>query len=159
MFTTKFSIGRTRRHRRQKGFTLVEVLIALVIMTIGMLGIAALYVEGLRSSRTAIFRTTAVNLAADMMDRIRANPAATAAYAGGGALSNCVNGNNDCLPAELAQHDIQLWEDRIAAQMPAGAAGDVVFVAGVPVDTYVIQIQWPEAGYDQDLTYTLAARL
>ena len=56
-----------------KGFTLVEVLVALVVMSVGMLGIAALYLEGLRAGRTALYRTTAVNLAADMADRIRAN--------------------------------------------------------------------------------------
>ena len=59
---------------RLSGFTLVETLVALVVMSVGMLGIAALYIEGLRSGQTSIARTTAVNLAADMADRIRSNP-------------------------------------------------------------------------------------
>src|SRR5512138_827355 len=74
------------------GFTLIEVLIALVVLAIGMLGIAAVYLEGLRASRDALLRTQAVILAADMGDRIRANryvlagaqlydPSATAATA------------------------------------------------------------------------------
>ena len=70
--------------RRQRGFTLVEVLVALVVMSVGMLGIAALYLEGLRAGRTALYRTTAVNLAGDMADRIRANRNAGLAYAGTG---------------------------------------------------------------------------
>lgn len=69
---------------RHRGFTLIEVLVALVVMSVGMLGIAALYLEGLRAGRTALYRTTAVNLAADMADRIRANPNAGLAYAGTG---------------------------------------------------------------------------
>ncbi|MCL4720697.1 MAG: prepilin-type N-terminal cleavage/methylation domain-containing protein, partial [Gammaproteobacteria bacterium] len=48
--------------RHDRGFTLIEVLVALVVMSVGMLGIAALYLEGLRASRTAVYRTTAVNL-------------------------------------------------------------------------------------------------
>ena len=41
----------------------MEVLVALVVMSVGMLGIAALYLEGLRAGRTALYRTTAVTLA------------------------------------------------------------------------------------------------
>ena len=47
-------------HRKgQRGFSLIEVLVALVVLSIGMLGIAALYVDSLRSGRTAIHRTQA----------------------------------------------------------------------------------------------------
>ena len=56
-----------------KGFTLVEVLVALVIFAVGLLGIAALHIEGLNAGRTALNRTQAVALASDLADRIRAN--------------------------------------------------------------------------------------
>ena len=150
---------RLLRFQRQRGFTLLESLISLVVLSIGMLGIAALYVEGLRAGRTAVYRTTAVNLAADLMDRIRANRGATVAYAGGPALNNCVNQANDCTPAEMAQHDLQLWENEIGQRVPPGSASSVVFLPGPVVDTYRIQVQWPEPGYDQPLTYTLEARM
>lgn len=145
--------------RNQNGFTLLESLISLVVLSIGMLGIAALYVEGLRAGRTAIFRTTAVTLAADMMDRVRANPVARGAYAGGPALNNCVNAANDCTPAEMAAHDISLWQAEIAARMPPGTAQNIVFVPGPIVDIYTVQILWPEPGFPQPLSYTLSARL
>ena len=150
---------RLLRFQRQRGFTLLESLISLVVLSIGMLGIAALYVEGLRAGRTAVYRTTAVNLAADLMDRIRANRGATVAYAGGAALNNCVNQANDCTPAEMAQHDLQLWENEIGQRLPPGSESNVVFLPGPIVDTYRIQLQWPEPGYDQPLTYTLEARM
>ena len=67
---------------RQEGFTLLEVLVALVIIAVGMLGVAVLYVEGMKAERTSVYRTTAVNLVADLADRIRANPTGTGAYAG-----------------------------------------------------------------------------
>ena len=69
------------RHTRVSGFTLVEVLIALVILSVGMLGIAGLYVHSMQAGRTSIFRHHAVTLAGDIADRIRANPRAGPAYA------------------------------------------------------------------------------
>lgn len=145
--------------QHQKGFTLLEALISLVVLSVGMLGIAALYVEGLRAGRTAVYRTTAVTLAADLMDRIRSNRGALAAYAGGPGLNNCVNQATDCTPAEMAAHDLQIWNDEIDRRMPQGTQGNVAFGPGPVVDTYTIQIQWPEPGYDQPLNYTLIARL
>ncbi len=144
---------------RQGGFTLLEALISLVVLSIGMLGIAAMNVEGMRASRTAVFRTTAVALAGDMMDRVRANPAGQAAYAGPAGLNNCVNNNNDCTSLEMAQHDLQLWQDEIAARMPPGTAADIEFLPGGVVDTYRIRITWPEAGHADPLSYILVARL
>lgn len=145
--------------QNQKGFTLLEALISLVVLSIGMLGIAALYVEGLRAGRTAVYRTTAVTLAADLMDRIRANRGAQAAYAGGAALNQCVNQDTDCTPIQMAQHDLQIWQDEIGNRMPPGTQANVQFGGGPVVDTYTIQIQWPEPGYDAPLAYTLIARM
>ena len=83
---------------RRAGFTLVEVLVALVVMAVGLLGIAGLYVEGLRAGRTAVYRSAAVTLASDMADRIRGNPGGAYAGAGPGADNGCVNGGGDCAP-------------------------------------------------------------
>ncbi len=145
-----------QRNPGQKGFTLVEVLVALVVMSVGMLGIAALYLEGLRAGRTALYRTTAITLAADMADRIRANRNAGLAYAGTGpgAASGCVNGPVDCTAAELAADDWLDWSTRLSAQLPEGASGEVV-VAGAAPATYTITVAWPEIGQEEPATYTL----
>ncbi|HID48830.1 MAG TPA: type IV pilus modification protein PilV, partial [Chromatiales bacterium] len=62
-----------------RGFTLLEVMIALVIFSIGLLGLAGLQARGLQSNTTAQYRTTAMILAYDMADRIRANSTGVAA--------------------------------------------------------------------------------
>src|SRR6185503_6410096 len=64
----------------QSGFGLVEALVALVVVSVGMIGIAVLYGQGLGASRTALYRTQAVILASDMADRIRLNRRAGNAY-------------------------------------------------------------------------------
>jgi type IV pilus assembly protein PilV len=89
--------------RRARGFTLVEAMVALVVLAVGMLGIAGLYVTTLRSGGGAIFRMQAVNLAADLADRIRANRGANVAYQGAAANNNCYGtGSVDCAPALMA---------------------------------------------------------
>ncbi len=144
---------------QNKGFTLVEVLVALVVMSVGMLGIAALYLEGLRAGRTALYRTTAVNLAADMADRIRANRNAGIAYAGTGpgADSACVNGPADCTAEQLAADDWFSWSNQLDAQLPTGASGEVEIAGAAPV-TYTITVAWPEIGQVEPATYALSVQ-
>lgn len=126
----------------QRGFSLVEVLITLVIMSIGMLGIAGLYVQSMQAGRTSTFRHHAVTLASDVADRIRANPTAGAAYAAAnGVDSNCVNGGIDCDAAEMAGNDILLWQDQARESLPGGQVG-IVFDGGVLPATYQITISW-----------------
>ena len=130
---------------RQSGFSLVEVLIALIIMSVGMLGIAGLYVQSLQAGRTSMFRHQAVSLAGDVADRIRANPTAGVAYAGAGANNNCVAANVDCDVVGMAAHDIWVWDQQAVNSLPTG---DVVvaFDDTVTPPVYTITVNWNEPG-------------
>ena len=131
--------------RKTRGFTLIEVLIALIIMSVGMLGIAGLYVHSMQAGRTSVLRHNAVTLAGDIADRIRANPRAGAAYALAGANNNCVDGGVDCTIGEMAANDIWLWDQQAATTLPNGQV-NVVFNNGVVPPTYQITITWTEPG-------------
>jgi type IV pilus assembly protein PilV len=137
---------------RVSGFTLIEVLIALIIMSVGMLGIAGLYVHSMQAGRTSMFRHHAVTLAGDVADRIRANTQAFAAYAGAGANNNCVNGGIDCTGPQMAANDIFLWNQQAAANLPGGNVG-IVFNNAVVPPTYQITVTWNEPG--EVLTYVV----
>ena len=99
----------------QRGFTIVEALVALVVLAVGMLGIASLYVTTLRASGSAMSRMQAINLASDLGDRIRANRTAEAAYAGAAAANGttCIGtgvdlhsrANGRARPVRLASGD------------------------------------------------------
>ena len=130
---------------RQTGFSLVEVLIALIIMSVGMLGIAGLYVQSLQAGRTSMFRHQAVSMAGDIADRIRANPSAGVSYAGAGADNDCVDANVDCDVAGMAAHDIWLWDQQVANSLPNG---DVVvgFDDTVTPPIFTITVSWEEPG-------------
>lgn len=137
-----------RETLRVSGFTLVEVLVSLVVLSVGLLGIAALYVESLRAGRMSLNQMSAVTLAADMADRIRANPAAGVAYAGNGpGIDNaCVNGFVACTPAELASDDWFRWRQDVAARLPSNATASIDVVNAPPLIRYTITLNWPESG-------------
>ena len=141
--------------RNSKGFSLVEVLIALIIMSVGMLGIAGLYVQSMQAGRTSMLRHHAVTLAGDVADRIRANPAAGAAYAASpGQNFNCVSATANCNVAQMAAHDIFLWQAHAAEFLPAMADGSdqvvVAFNAGALPPMYTITVRWDEPTPDEN---------
>jgi type IV pilus assembly protein PilV len=138
--------------KRNGGFTLVEVLIALIILSVGMLGIAGLYVHSMQAGRTSLFRHHGVTLAGDVADRIRANPRAAIAYSQAGANNNCVNGGVDCTPAQMAANDIDLWDQQAADTLPNGTV-TVVFDNAVLPPTYEITVAWDEPG--ENMTYII----
>ncbi len=142
----------SKASKRVQGFTLVEVLIALIILSVGMLGIAGLYVHSMQAGRTSLFRHHAVTLAGDVADRIRANPRAVGAYALAGANNNCVDGGINCTPAQMAANDIFLWDLQATDTLPTGTVA-VVFDNALVPPTYQITVSWNEPG--QVMTYSI----
>jgi len=135
--------------KNSRGFSLVEVLIALVIMSVGMLGIAGLYVHSMQAGRTSMLRHHAVTLAGDIADRIRANPTAGAAYAAApSANTTCVDQNADCNVAQMAAQDILLWRAQALEFLPPMANNTeqvvVNFNAGTLPQSYTVTIRWDE---------------
>jgi len=128
--------------------------VALVVISVGMLGIAAMYVEGLRAGRTSVYRSAAVELVADMADRIRANSVGQAAYSGLAGDNDCVNGADDCSPAELAADDLFWWTQSIGGRLPGGE-GVVAYAAGADTNQYTIVVTWTEPGVAEPLAYTM----
>ncbi len=155
------------RFARSAGFSIVEALVALVVLSVGMLGIAALYVESLRAGRSAVYHTQAVNLAADMADRIRANRAAGAAWTltatASPTVQGCVDGGVNCNPGQLAQDDQARWRDSISAQLPGDGAGTpngtIAVNTGLVPNQYTITVTWSEPGSPQPLSYILTMQI
>jgi type IV pilus assembly protein PilV len=152
--------GRSARAAHSRGFTLVESLVSMVVISVGMLGIAALYVEGLRAGRSSIYQSIAIDLASDMADRIRANPTAGVAYAGPGpgVNRNCVAAGINCTPVQLAEDDTWWWHQSVPTLLPAGQA-NVAVVAGGVNSAYTITVSWSEPGFTQRLDYVLSVQL
>ena len=136
-------------NKRLQGFSLVEVLIALIIMSVGMLGIAGLYVQSMQAGRTSMLRHHAVTLAGDIADRIRANPTAGAAYAAAtGTDNNCIAQSTDCNAAQMAANDIFVWQAQAASFLPvfadASSQVQITHNAATNPQTYTIVVRWDE---------------
>ncbi|HGX92945.1 MAG TPA: type IV pilus modification protein PilV [Candidatus Tenderia sp.] len=141
--------------RQQRGFTLIEVLISIVILSIGLLGIAGMQATSMSNNHQAFIKTQAANMAADMADRIRANRDAAAAYANFSTVEapadpGCINAG--CPGAQLAQYDLFQWSQPfVRALQPAlpGGRGFISWVDnGAGQEVVTITIVWHEPNSD-----------
>jgi type IV pilus assembly protein PilV len=140
---------------RAAGFTIVEVLVSLIILSIGLLGIAKLVLYSAHSNDSAYLRSQATQLAYEILDNMRANP--TAAAAGnynttlGAAASNpgfsCLN-TNCPVASNLALYDVYIWKSRLAAGATGGALpsgqGAVTVTGTAPIMATIV-VQWDDA--------------
>jgi type IV pilus assembly protein PilV len=152
---------RTLTTSRARGLTLVECLIALVVLSMGLLGMAGLIIQGLRGGHGALLRTQAVNLVTDMAERIRANPAAGGAYdcsryASGPTTRNCAptdsTAGTNCTTTELAEDDLARWQQAARTFLPLGpdsCAANVEYAASPASDEparFRVSVTWLERG-------------
>jgi type IV pilus assembly protein PilV len=114
-------------HKKTRGFSLIEVLVAMVILAVGLLGVAGLFANSLKSADNAYLHSQAVVLAYDMSDRIRANPSALAKY-GQTPPTTITNNcrNSTCTPAALASADLYEWNNSVSSSLPSGTASVAV---------------------------------
>ena len=133
---------------RQSGFSLFEVLIAMVLLAVGLLGLAAMQVTGLASNQSAHQTSQSTLLAYDIADRVRANSSAAATYLTAnttleeavedGVQEGCKT-TTGCTPAQLAQNDLLEWHNSLASALP-GATGTLVVADNI----YTVAINWDQ---------------
>ncbi|MCD9030691.1 type IV pilus modification protein PilV [Luteimonas sp. Y-2-2-4F] len=141
-------IGRIRRAGRpgQGGFTLLEVLIALVVLAVGLLGLALMQTLNLRYTKSAEQRTRAVNLAGTVLDVMRSNRSQAAQYVVTRADFASVTAAGGCASdATLdAEANRARWMCEVREALGPGAEAAVSYNAGTGVASVVLE--WPEEG-------------
>jgi len=123
--------------RHQFGFTLLEVMVAFMVMAIGLLGVMGLQNTAIRNNANSTAQMQAVLLSKEMADLVRANPEAIKA---GRSYNNVTGANNaacatsaTCTTLQMAQYDKWLWDARVVESIGTGATG-VVCVDSSPDD-------------------------
>jgi type IV pilus assembly protein PilV len=114
--------------RRARGFTLLEVLIALLIFSLGLLGLAGLMVVSVKTNQSAYLRTQASFLAQSMADRMRANIAVIDAYEGtynSGSEGDATCDDTACDPTALAANDRAVWSRQLVTFLPPNSTASI----------------------------------
>ena len=132
-----------RRH--QRGFTLIEVLVTVIVLSIGLLGLAGLQAVALKFNSTAYQRSQATVLIYDMIEQMRA----MRAQSDKGRLYDylsCISGGA-CDPT--VQADIQEWNNMISRNLPSGNLSvtrcDPNSATPCPANTYIFSIRWDDS--------------
>jgi type IV pilus assembly protein PilV len=143
---------------RNTGFTLVEVLVSLVVFSIGLLGIGKLILFSSRANDSAYQRDQATALAYSMLDSMRANRATAVAggYSGTDVASsnpssqNCTDASFNCTGTTLAQYELAMWQTSLLSALGPCGTGMVKTASatdpstGASVTTATISVQWDD---------------
>jgi len=132
---------------KNTGFTLIEVLIAMLVLAVGLLGLAGLQATSLRNNQSAYNRSQATQLTYDLADRMRANFTEANKLAASvyittdptAAAERPCNGAPGCNPQLMAENDLFEWNRTVTTTLPSGA-GTIVEAAGV----FTITINWDD---------------
>lgn len=135
--------------KNKAGFTLIEVLITMLVLGVGLLGLAGLQTTGLRNNLSAYNRSQATQLAYDFADRMRANVEdagkgdtstyITQSLAGAQHQTTCVVQSTSCLTANMAQQDLFEWNRDVAAILPEGV-GSITQSGGL----FTLTVKWDD---------------
>lgn len=130
--------------RNQNGFSMVEILITVLVLSLGLLGMAGLITTGMRSNAVAQYRSIATQQTLDMADRMRANLVAVRAGSYDAITANIPTSNDcvasECSAAQMAAYDHAQWNTANSRSLPGGA-GTVV---GNLTAGFVITLMWTE---------------
>lgn len=107
-----------------RGTTMVEILVTVIVFSIGLLGIIGMQTVGLRNNTTAYNRSQATILAYDIADRARANPLGASSYNFSSSLptsaASACETTSGCSNSQMAQYDVYNWLQYLAQGLPAG---------------------------------------
>lgn len=137
---------------RQQGATLIEVLVSILLMSIGLVAMAAMQVNAVQYSKTNEMRSLATLLANDLADRMRANRSSATSYntsnttyrAPTAAPANptplCEGLDSTCDTANMATYDLIKWQQALFQQLPLGTG----FVRAASNDQVDIWVVWTD---------------
>lgn len=121
--------------RAMRGFTLLEVLVAMIVLSVGLLGLAGLMASSLKNSHSAYMRSQATWLAYDVLDRMRANRQVALAGGYNLALGAAPGGSG------LAKTDLSEWDTALANTL---TEGDGSITMG-PNGAVTVIVQWNDS--------------
>lgn len=153
MNTHRSAFGR----RHQGGFSLIEVMIAILVLGFGLLGFALLQTMNVRYTQSANYRTQATNLSYELLDQIRMNRVSAARYVGSyeATTSNCEPPTGANIVESTYMND---WRCRLGKALGAEASAEVTRNNNV----ITVQVSWGDERWKinaGDTTFSASTRL
>jgi type IV pilus assembly protein PilV len=153
-----------------QGFTLIEVLISLVILSVGLLGLGLLQAQSLKASYSSNHRTIATNLAYELLDEIRANHRLAYRYSyisasdfGSISASTCNPAPITAVGGDPVADDISGWECQVVRSLPGSPTATVTMPFNGVSGDIQIQLQWTDQRFqataDQSNNFALQTQL
>lgn len=136
------------RSKSQRGVSMIEALVALLVLALGVMGMAGIQTRTLVESRTTNSRAVAIMMADDLLDRMQANstirvtnPAANP-YVVGWTETKTVNDcfSNACTGTQLAEFDVNQWKNGLSLLLPGGDAR--IFRSNTDPSQFGVLIGW-----------------
>ncbi len=147
----------SRHMRHATGFAMLEILVSMIVIMIGVLGIAGIQMLSINNTEIARYQSLATILASGMAAEIQANPAYWATstanitisggvVTGGPAAGNCNGGNGGgvCTPTQMAGYDLQNFATGISSVLPSGQGSIACTVAVGAPTVCALQLSWTE---------------
>lgn len=151
----KYFIQTNNAPSGSRGFTLVEILVTLVVLSIGLLGLAGLQLNGLKSNHSAYLRSQATILTQDIIDRMRVNriSAITGSYdislGDDPTQVSCEGPGADCTAASLADSDLSEWKGLLEDSLPSGDGSITRTTVGAETHVSIV-VQWDDSKGQED---------
>ena len=149
-FASALPMPFARAPRAQAGATMIEVLVAILIFSIGLLGVASTQTVGLSNTQSALHRSYAAQLSYELVDIIRANPIEARNTASIFAsydtevsasvpttVANCLQVSGSCSTDEMAKTALAQWTARLQSALPEGEAELSLSRSGGRLEQYV----------------------
>jgi type IV pilus assembly protein PilV len=159
---------------KQRGATLIEIMVSILVMAIGLLGLASLQINAMKFQKTSSQRSEATQAAADLGERMRSNWKVTTKDATAQTMINDLSTNKanytyeeeyltssgashvppnncktaNCNESQIAANDKKIWAGELQRRL-VGGAGFVTPVVGTTYPTFIITVMWRETTFNE----------
>lgn len=131
------------KNNKQHGSSLIEVMIALFVLAIGLLGVLAMQVNAIKLNQNAYLYSQAAMLASDMLEAMRSNPTETNSYAltfteATPDAPNCTTAGTDCSTSAIRDWNLNQWRTNVEGLLPGGMSE----VAIIPPNEFIVRVRF-----------------
>lgn len=148
MRTVEMSLSKT-----QRGFTMLEVLVSMIVISLGLLGHAGLQATSLKNANTAYLRSQATILSHDIVERMRVNRTVALTGSYNVAIGSAGSGGG------IVGSDLTEWKRNLAQSLPVGDGSVAVTGVGASQGNVQVTIQWDDDGDGTPTSFIMQTHL